>query len=240
MARTLLAVRRPVLASLVVAGLALSPTVMSSGPCGEVGDPRSTARVRRDCEDRVPQLEPMSSTAGEAHETPAPSSHLPTVAAVPAPETASAVGVKEFFDRQGQADEYASLKATTRELDLAAAERVNDAVAGDVLAIGGVWDFFEWKTSIVSLTVLDLSMEMLNDYCPDGATRIEGDLYVTDFDSCSFDTVVFPLMLHHTAQGRWRDCERRVTDAFGAGRALVDDPEVESSSWSTAHIQSWP
>jgi hypothetical protein len=57
-------------------------------------------------------------------------------------------------------------------------------------------------------------MEMLNDYCPQGAARVEGDLYDIEFAPASFDTVVFPLMLHHTPAGNWSACEQRVRDAI--------------------------
>jgi hypothetical protein len=123
--------------------------------------------------------------------------------------------VRQFFDGQGEAKSYASLKHMTKALDVAAAEVLHDWIGGDVLAVGGVWDYFDWRPSISTLTVLDLSMEMLNDYCPDGATRVASDLYTVEFPSESFDTVVFPLMLHHTPAGSWRDCEHRIRDAIG-------------------------
>jgi SAM-dependent methyltransferase len=122
--------------------------------------------------------------------------------------------VREFFERQNGSSKYAPLKAMTRELDLAAADVLHASICGEVLAIGGVWDHFDWVPAISSLTVLDLSMEMLNDYCPDGAERVEGDLYDIEFAPASFDTVVFPLMLHHTPVGDWKACEQRVHDAI--------------------------
>lgn len=122
--------------------------------------------------------------------------------------------VRTFFEHQQVTDRYAKLKRKTCELDAAAAERIHQAVCGDVLSIGGVWDFFEWVPEINDLTVLDLSTEMLNAYCPDGARRVEGDLYEIEFPARSFDTVVFPLMLHHTPRGGWRSCTARIDQAF--------------------------
>ena len=128
--------------------------------------------------------------------------------------SSSHTSVREFFERQNGSNKYAPLKAMTRQLDQAAADVLHKSIHGDVLAIGGVWDHFDWVPAISSLTVLDLSMEMLNDYCPNGAERVEGDLYEIDFEPASFDTIVFPLMLHHTPIGNWNACEQRVVAAI--------------------------
>lgn len=122
--------------------------------------------------------------------------------------------VREFFDRQHEDDRYASLKGKTMALDAAAAECLVTFVRGDVLCVGGVWDFFRWTQRMRSVTVLDLSLAMLSSYCPEGATRVEGDLYEVDFPAESFDTVVFPLMLHHTPMGNWTTCTARIAEAF--------------------------
>lgn len=122
-------------------------------------------------------------------------------------------GLREFFDGQQNNDQYASLKAMTHELDAEAATILNAQIAGDVLSIGGVWDFYESNDSVTELTVLDLSEEMLRVYCPAGATGVVGDLYEHDFAPKSFDTIVFPLMLHHTPLGNWKSCERRIETA---------------------------
>jgi hypothetical protein len=130
------------------------------------------------------------------------------------PVGSTAESIREFFDGQREDDHYASLKRMTGALDHAASRILHRSIRGDVLAVGGVWDHFDWVPSVSSLTVLDLSMKMLNDYCPDGATKIEGDLYTVEFGDESFDTVVFPLMLHHTPTGTWRDSEQRIKNAI--------------------------
>ena len=122
--------------------------------------------------------------------------------------------VGEFFDQQIETNDYSSLKAMTRELDVAAARILKEQVAGDVLSVGGVWDWFEWTPEIDSLTVLDLSPRVLDDYCPPGAARVEGDLFEMEFPPRSFDTVVFPLVLHHTPREDWATSQRRVRDAL--------------------------
>ena len=126
--------------------------------------------------------------------------------------------VRAFFDNQHAEDEYASLKAMTRELDVEAGRQLNAVVHGDALSVGGVWDFFSWGDRLESLTVLDLSYEMLKSYCPPNAVGIAGDFYSHVFPEGSFDTVVFPLMLHHTPQGSWRNSEARIEEAVDRSR----------------------
>jgi Methyltransferase domain len=135
--------------------------------------------------------------------------------------------VREFFDRQHETNQYASLKRITRGLDLEAARHLQSHSTGDVLSIGGVWDFFSWSDDLNSLTVLDVSAEMLKVYCPQDAIGIVGDLYSHEFPPESFDSIVFPLMLHHTPQGNWRSSESRVEEAIDrAQRWLRKDGHV--------------
>jgi hypothetical protein len=122
--------------------------------------------------------------------------------------------VREFFDHQHRDHHYESLKYMTRELDMDAARILNATVTGDALSIGGIWDFFTWSENLSSLTVLDLSSEMLKTYCPENAIGVVGDLYHHEFSAGSFDSIVFPLMLHHTPRGNWRSCESRVEEAI--------------------------
>ena len=141
----------------------------------------------------------MESGAGEhhSHETTSRSEH----------------GLREFFDRQQVTNQYESLKQMTRQLDLVAAHYLNAEVCGDALTVGGIWDFFAWGDHLRSLTVLDLSPQMLAVYCPARARGIIADLYSCEFRPGSFDSVVFPLMLHHTPRGNWRSCEARIEEA---------------------------
>jgi hypothetical protein len=135
--------------------------------------------------------------------------------------------LRAFFDSQQVDNEYESLKAMTRELDVEAGRQLNAIVHGDVLSVGGVWDFFSWADRLKSLTVLDLSHEMLKQYCPQNAVGVLADFYSHEFPEESFDTVVFPLMLHHTPQGNWRRCEARIEDAMErARRWLRKDGQV--------------
>jgi SAM-dependent methyltransferase len=126
--------------------------------------------------------------------------------------------VREFFDRQQADNEYESLKQMTQELDVEAGHSLNAMVRGNTLSVGGIWDFFSWGDQLESLTVLDLSAEMLKVYCPDKATGVVGDFYTQEFPEESFDSIVFPLMLHHTPQGNWKSCESRVEEAVERAR----------------------
>jgi hypothetical protein len=52
-------------------------------------------------------------------------------------------------------------------------------------------------------------------------------MFTVEFPERSFDTVVFPLMLHHTPVGRWSENEQRIDQAFArAARWLRDDGQV--------------
>ncbi len=129
--------------------------------------------------------------------------------------------LREFFDRQHATNQYESLKSMTQALDQEAARHLNTLICGDTLSVGGVWDFFSWSDRLTSLTVLDLSAEMLRSYCPDGATGVVGNLYDCSFPSDSLDHIVFPLMLHHVAQGSWRECEARVRTAVARAKGWL-------------------
>lgn len=137
------------------------------------------------------------------------------------PEQPDGDEIRQFFDRQQQTNQYESLKSMTRELDVEAARKLNSLARGDALSIGGIWDFFDWGDHLLSLTVLDLSPEMLKEYCPERAKGIIGDVYDHDFEPSSFDTIVFPLMLHHTPKGNWRSCEARVEQAVSRAQGWL-------------------
>lgn len=129
--------------------------------------------------------------------------------------------LREFFDEE--ADRYPWLKSLSAELDLFVARYLNEQVRGRTLAVGGVWDHFEWRPHLESLTVLDMSERMLAAWCPQNARGIVGDLYVHEFPPASFDSVVLPLILHHTPQGGWVESQGRVDEAI-----------ARTSRWLTA------
>ena len=85
--------------------------------------------------------------------------------------TSSAGDVRDFFDRQNKAEQYQAMKAVTSQIDRKAASLLNTSARGDVLSIGGVWEFFRWTEHMSTLTVLDLSAAMLSTHCPAGAAR---------------------------------------------------------------------
>jgi SAM-dependent methyltransferase len=121
---------------------------------------------------------------------------------------------RDFFDRQSSEKRYAELKAKLHVQDEIGARILNDEVSGEALVVGGVWDSFEWRSALQALTVLDSSRGMLKDYAPKGSIPVLGDLFVHEFAPESFDTVVFPLMLHHTAERSWRRSQRRIAEAL--------------------------
>jgi hypothetical protein len=133
----------------------------------------------------------------------------------PAPETDD---LRQFFDRQHESRQYESLKSMTSALDEEAAGHLNSLVGGDTLTVGGIWDHFDWPDGLSTLTVLDLSEAMLKTYCPPGAVAVVGNLYEHEFPQASFDHIVFPLMLHHVAQGSWGSCEARIRTALSRAK----------------------
>lgn len=125
--------------------------------------------------------------------------------------------VKEFFEKQGEGS-YAELKTLTRRQDEAAAALLNAEVTGEALSIGGVWEGYKPGPLLSRLQVLDVSQEMLRKYAPQGAEPVVGDLYEKDFPERSLDAVVFSLVLHHVAQGSWKECRSRVETALARAK----------------------
>jgi hypothetical protein len=87
----------------------------------------------------------------------------------------------DFFDDQQASSKYEALKARTKLIDMKAAEVLNSGVAGNVLSIGGVWDYFEWRSGLKAMTVVDVSRKMLDAYAPPKAVKVLGDFYQSDF-----------------------------------------------------------
>jgi hypothetical protein len=146
--------------------------------------------------------------------------------------------LREFFDEE--ADQYPLLKSLSAKLDLFVASYLNHEVRGRTLAVGGVWDHFEWRPHLESLTVLDMSERMLAAWCPQNARGIVGDLYVHEFPPASFDSVVLPLILHHTPQGNWLESQRRVDEAVArASRWLTDEGRLFIVEWCPHPAWYW-
>ena len=117
---------------------------------------------------------------------------------------------KQFFARQQKSGSYSEIKKLTRLQDANVANFLNSHVSGDMLVVGGVWEFYQCPPSVNAVTVLDLSPEMLDKYAPAEARAIAGDLFNTDFAESSFDSIVFAGLLHHTAEVGWHQSENRV------------------------------
>jgi SAM-dependent methyltransferase len=144
--------------------------------------------------------------------------------------TAAQQSLREFFDLQPAP--YEDLKKLTVDFDRFIARQLNDEVRGRALTVGGVWAYFEWRSHLESLNVLDLSEPMLQAYCPKGAQGVVGDLYSVAFEPQSFDAVVLPLILHHTPLGGWRMCQRRVEEAVDrASRWLKPEGRLFIVEW---------
>jgi SAM-dependent methyltransferase len=77
------------------------------------------------------------------------------------------------------------------------AARIEAAIEGDVLSLGGVWALASSRLDGVRLVVADLSLGMLRRSEHPHAPRVACDGQLPAFAAQSFDHVVLPLVLHH-------------------------------------------
>ncbi len=122
--------------------------------------------------------------------------------------------VAEFFEDPTLQKKMRMMKDLVQHMDREIAEILNSQVGGDVLMVGGCWEYFEWRRHLKTLTVLDISESMMKSYAPAGSQAIVGDLYSHEFPEKSFDSIVFPLILHHVADKTWTNSEQRVVEAI--------------------------
>ena len=123
--------------------------------------------------------------------------------------------VGSFFDREAS-NYFAGNKEPNSSVAIARA--VEDRVRGDVLCIGGVWHAADLdalaRRSDLSLTVADLSEQMLERWRDVAKSTVVADARELPFDEGTFDFVVVPLVLHHITDDdadRARDNVARVT-----------------------------
>ena len=83
--------------------------------------------------------------------------------------------IVDFFKDQS-GEKYSSLKKQIELHEREIAGLLNQKAIGDVLSIGGVWEFFEWNSQLKSLTILDLSKEMLEDYAAIWTVRFQSNV----------------------------------------------------------------
>lgn len=103
-----------------------------------------------------------------------------------------------FFD--AQADAYAAGKAGMGAIHEIIAGRLEQALSGDVLSIGGLWSHAVVAPD-VQLTIIDASAAMLRQSAArlPGMRLIKADARDLPLADRSFDHVVLPLVLHHVA-----------------------------------------
>ena len=102
--------------------------------------------------------------------------------------------VDDFFDRHAAA--YHGQRAGMQRFHAVIADILAHELAGEVLSIGGLWQDAEVSPPGASLTVADLSEQMLRQRAQ-ARTRIRADARALPFRSRTFDHVVLPLVLHH-------------------------------------------
>lgn len=119
--------------------------------------------------------------------------------------------VGSFFD--ANAGSYGVRDAGLRAFHGAIARRLEGALHGAVLCIGGLWAQHRVPAG-VQLTIVDLSRGMLDKYRSEGATVALADARALPFADQSFDHVVMPLVLHHVAG-------RNADEAQAGARAVI-------------------
>lgn len=119
--------------------------------------------------------------------------------------------VGSFFD--ANAGSYGVRDAGLRAFHVEIARRLEAALHGSVLCIGGPWAQHRVPAG-VRLTIVDLSRGMLDKYRRDGATVALADARALPFGHESFDHVVMPLVLHHVAG-------RNADEAQAGARAVI-------------------
>lgn len=117
------------------------------------------------------------------------------------------------------AERYAGSARTLKPLYDAARAILDGLVTGkDVLDVGNGGIFPYDRTLASSVTVLDLSPEMLERVPSEGVVKIVSD--ARSMDACAdenFDTVLFNLSAHHIAGGTFEETAAGLSEVFAEG-----------------------
>jgi SAM-dependent methyltransferase len=125
--------------------------------------------------------------------------------------------VASFFDQQ--ADEYNSIVYSPGGHNAIAAERLHGGLRGDVLSVGGIW--VAPQVGSIRVTVVDVSREMLRRNITLGMRGCRADARALPFGDCSFDHVVYPLVLHHIVGSNAWTARRFVRESLAEGARVL-------------------
>jgi SAM-dependent methyltransferase len=151
--------------------------------------------------------------------------------------------VADFFDEQSE-DYYGQGDSGFRRSHSITARRIESALSGRVLSVGGVWNQAGVDAGVdaggVALTVIDISPAMLRPWKSRGFDSVQCDARAIPFADASFDHLVFPLVLHHMTDGSAGNAQASVGRAVDeAHRVLRDGGQLWISEFSLPATVYW-
>ena len=130
--------------------------------------------------------------------------------------------VRDFFDEH--TDEYHDLPDSGyRRFHTITAGRIERAISGRILSVGGLWSQAEVDAERIALTVADVSSAMLRRWQSQEIRSVLCDARDIPFAEASFDHLVFPLVLHHIADGSARRARANVARAVDQAYRVLGD-----------------
>ncbi len=102
---------------------------------------------------------------------------------------------KDFFDLH--ANNYKKQFYDKAKGDESVARIIESKATGRILCVGGLWPGIDPQTISTDLTLLDLSLGMLSLWSNFKIIKICGDARNLPLTDNSFDTIIFPMILHH-------------------------------------------
>lgn len=127
--------------------------------------------------------------------------------------------VGEFFDTHAAG--YHGHPAGLKPLHLVTAAKIEEAVDGRTLGLGGLWTHASLFACSATVVVADLSFAMLRTWAADGAPAAQCDALELPFAAGSLDHVVLPLILHHVAGSSARQSEVAVRQVLEGVRSIL-------------------
>ena len=104
--------------------------------------------------------------------------------------------VVKFFDRESHHYHHPRREGM-RHFHVVTARKLQRALYGKVLSIGGLWAYADLSAVGFKVTVVDISVEMLKHYQEHEVELVQCDARNLKFERDTFDHVVLPLVLHH-------------------------------------------
>lgn len=127
--------------------------------------------------------------------------------------------VRDFFDSHARS--YQEMDAGLRAHHRWTARRLNGALSGRVLSVGGLWREADLGSLPANLVVTDLSPGMLLTFRDRARRLASADALALPFADGAFDHAVAPLVLHHIAGKRVAQARRNLRVALAELRRVL-------------------